>query len=619
MSTLIFITKYEGPKKIFTVQSLSYIGIVSTLDSEVSSDRCEAQMMSLKSILDKITEPADISLFRKALSSYLGSLDMSFVCTSEDSVYCITQGTGMIFVRRSGQVRQVAADGLCVRGSKKDGDEYIATTSEYLDFVGGLDGFNYYFGRYKASEVCEMMETYEDQSSPSGFVSMHVGMEEEEEEDATVGSTSTQADKILESVSVEDEVDGEMIIDKEVQVNHREAKRIVSGALFGKISNIAKRENIHKVKIGLHNLIRKVKNLGLKKVFLIVVFVGLLVLLLRYLPFTEIFRNRDAEYSKFEAKIESYLDEADTQSFTDMSEAAKAIGLARDEIEVLPDASKRYFSTKLKELQAKIDEKEAQIFKISTNPLEEYYALSLLSKSVNVTDLDADKDNIYILDNKSGTVYGVTTDKRSQIAIKSDKLKNATQIAAYEGRIYVLTSSDGVYKVDEDKSVQVLKPDNGWEKISDMKIYASNIYLLDSKKGDIYKYPGGIDEVTFGTVTPYLVAELQGTISDAESMDISGAVYVVGGQKIAKYLTGRREDFFIKFPYKDSKVGDFVVVPDEKGYFVFDSEYEAIYEYSGDGIFAKQYRADSLRNVMGLLATDNGVYVVTDTSILKMP
>jgi hypothetical protein len=171
-----------------------------------------------------------------------------------------------------------------------------------------------------------------------------------------------------------------------------------------------------------------------------------------------------------------------------------------------------------------------------------------------------------------------------------------------------------VWLFEENKSTQVLKADKIWDDVVDIKVYASNIYLLDSGTGNIYKYPG-IDQKTFGDKVDYLVEESKGTLTDAKSIFISGPVYVVGKSKVAKFVTGRRDEIVMKLPYSDSQISSFTTLPENKGIYVYDKEYSAVYAFGEDGIFSNQYQNPKLSKGIAIVANENGVFMITNTSI----
>lgn len=628
MQTTTFVTQYEGPKKVHLLVEYPLIGILSSLGSEITPEQSELVLNHIRQDIQTLNKDFGIFDIKKVINTHASEHDVAIMYLKENCVYFVTSGTGIIFVRRGGQVRQIVADGLVAKGNTKENDEYIATTSEYLDFVGGMDGFTYYFGRYKSSEVSEMMETYEDQSSPSGFVAVHIGEVAEDDDNTDIQATTTTLNNanntaaeivIQDRIHVEDEPDGELV--EEVLSQDKVVKNANINNIFLKLKNTLTRAKLHKVRMVLGKIgrtINALKSLEPKKLIAVLIAFFVLILILKSIPYGDIFKNRDQEFEKLKVKVDTYLEQAETLAFEDMTEVSIVLQKARDEIEVLSDADKKHFASRLKEISSEIDEKEKLLLKISESKLKEYYSLSLVGKDVTVTDVDSDGNNIYILDSANGAYYSIPIGKISQEIIRSDKMKNAIQISAYEGRVYVLTKSGGIYRIEKTKSTQLIKPDSSWGKIVDMKLYASNIYLLDGERGDIYKYPG-ISENEFGTQVPYLVEEMRGTLKNARQIVITGPVYVVGKTQIAKYIAGRREDFILRIPYKDGEISLFTTTPDNRSYYVFDSTYNALYSYSEDIIMDRQFKDSAAKNTKNIIATEDGLYVVTNASILNTP
>jgi hypothetical protein len=195
--------------------------------------------------------------------------------------------------------------------------------------------------------------------------------------------------------------------------------------------------------------------------------------------------------------------------------------------------------------------------------------------------------------------------------LSSDKYKGATQITATGKYTYVLTAKDGIYLAEKDRSTQVIKPDPKWGTITDMKAYTGNIYILDTKRKDIFKYPG-VDEKTFGDVAPYLVAELQGNLISTERFTIDGSVYATGKESIAKFTTGRKADFKLIVPHREVAISALYTDPDLEQLFVFDSSHQSLYAMNKEGIFDRQWVVK--QPVIAVAASDAGAKVFVATA-----
>jgi hypothetical protein len=220
------------------------------------------------------------------------------------------------------------------------------------------------------------------------------------------------------------------------------------------------------------------------------------------------------------------LQKAESEGFMDTAKASNLLSEIDNAIQKLQENYATSNSTELRELRHAFDVKRAQLLHIQQKPFTEYFDMIVEKPVAKITDVDIDGDKLIVLDGDAGIIYSVGAVQQSYDTIVSDKLKGAKLVTASAGYIYAMTEREGVYLFESSRSTQVIPPDAGWGSITDMRVFNSNIYMLDDGKKEIYKYIA-IDTRSFQPKTSYLrdvaAANFQGgsTFSKLESAVMS--------------------------------------------------------------------------------------------------
>jgi uncharacterized protein YhbP (UPF0306 family) len=524
-------------------------------------------------------------------------LDIALLTHKDQTLTLATVGSGVIFLKRAGQIFEIVGDGHAAQGPPERGDEYILTTNEFLDLIGGLEGLAYYFLHYTSAEVVEMMKTSENQTVVCGFVAIQYGTKHND--DTSKNEPHTIAPPVAE---FETPVTNEEIITPDDPTTPK-PKRLVLPSIITTVR-------------------KKLSFLAQKKIAL-----ALLILIptifLIYLASGSIGKvvnttSTKASYiQSIQSQVDAKLKEVDTEAFVNITGVEITIDAARKILSDVPEKERKRHANEITKLSDQISAKEKEVMRISNAPVTEYFDLHLISKEATASDVDFNDSNFYVLDSAQGKVYIIDSTARSHEVLSSDKYKGATQITATGRYVYVLTAKDGIYLAEEDRSTQVIKPDSEWGTITDMKAYTGNIYILDAKRKDILKYPG-VDEKTFGDASPYLVAELQGNLISAERFTIDGSVFSAGEDSIMKFTTGRKVDFKLIVPHREVTISAMYTDPDLEQLYVFDSSHQALYAMTKEGIFDRQWIVK--QPVIGVAASEAGakVFAVTEQYIYEI-
>ena len=197
-----------------------------------------------------------------------------------------------------------------------------------------------------------------------------------------------------------------------------------------------------------------------------------------------------------------------------------------------------------KAVLAQIDKENLAAANIYTpNPVL-FYDLKLLKDLVNVTRTTVSGGKIYVLDGRNGAVLAVDEkSKAGSIIGGGPEFTGGQFLTVYGDYVYVWTP-EGIYRLDSrtNKKEIAVKKDGHWQEIAGMSAFGGNLYLLDKRAGQIWKYIA--TEAGFTDIKPYLNADLKPDFSGAADMSIDGAIYVLSSAgEVAKFVSGREDSW----------------------------------------------------------------------------
>lgn len=255
---------------------------------------------------------------------------------------------------------------------------------------------------------------------------------------------------------------------------------------------------------------------------------------------------------------------------------------------------------------------EAQrIFKVSDAPL--FFDLSWVKEGASSKSLSLYNDAIVVLDSSQKSIYKVFLDnKKSELLASGDGLSNAEKIAIHGDNVYVLTKSGGKQIVVNKNLQTVLGKNEDWQNIGDIVSYAGNIYLLD-QGGKIWKYSSL--ESGFGTGKNYLSADTNPDFSQAETMNIDGAVYVLNQGIISKFVSGAPDNFPLS--YEDLQRAVNFYTDDELENIYVQDENSAIVVFDKEGLYQARYEWDKIKDVDDFVVSESlgKIFIALDGKI----
>lgn len=219
------------------------------------------------------------------------------------------------------------------------------------------------------------------------------------------------------------------------------------------------------------------------------------------------------------------------------------------------DAAKNEVS---RALALKPNDQEAQNFKnqveqdsasilqaSSVSDFPVFLDMELVKKNFRAEKLSLSGTKLLLLDPGVKTLVIVDLVKKSnQILAGSEQLGDAAFASLNGGLVFIYSSDKGILRFDSTNSKLsvVAKKDSDWGEIKDIYGFAGNIYVLDSGKGQIWKYLPTADG--YSDKRPYLNSGVKADFSGVLKMQIESSIYVLkSGGEVLRFTRGDKDNF----------------------------------------------------------------------------
>lgn len=324
-------------------------------------------------------------------------------------------------------------------------------------------------------------------------------------------------------------------------------------------------------------------------------------------------RRKIDEVSKL---IDKKTSEAEEIAFLNMDRAMDLLKESRAAVAELKTSLDNGFKTDIALLEKKIQDKENIIVQKEEKEPAEFYDLALEDKNAKGDRMFLSGDKIAILDTTAKTIYNFDAAKKSLEKSRNDAVAKATLVGVFRGALYFYVPGDGVFVFDDDTKVRnLIKNDPDWGSIDDMAFFAGNIYLLDGKAGNVYKYvPAGAG---FGPKSSYFIGT-KPDLTGANSLKIDASVYVGLQKKVMKFTRGLEDQFQAAFPTADVVIHGIYTDEETEMLYVWDKKNASIYVLDKKGGYNRQIKAGILGKAADFLVYKNKILLLSGSRIYEL-
>lgn len=263
--------------------------------------------------------------------------------------------------------------------------------------------------------------------------------------------------------------------------------------------------------------------------------------------------------------------------------------------------------------------KASKVYKFEDVPT--YFDLALLRKDGTGSSFALYKDSLVVLDTKNKVVYQLSLkNKQSEIIAGAEIIKDAYSIAIHGANTYVLQKeSITVIDIGSKTSKVAVKKDEGWGDIAGIVAFTGNLYLLDKKNNQIWKYIATEDG--FSKRTNYLNSDVKPDFEKAQSMVIDGSVWVITGGDVVKFTQGRPGQFKFQGLAQDAPQAVLLFTNDDsKNIYLLDREKGSIVVIEKDGTYKSAYEWNGLKTASSLVVSEEEkkIFILKDSKIYAL-
>lgn len=311
--------------------------------------------------------------------------------------------------------------------------------------------------------------------------------------------------------------------------------------------------------------------------------------------------------------VEERLVQAQDVAFLNQARAVALIAQAKEDVAEL----KKEVGDKkeVAELERLIASKEKEIFKKENKSAEEFFDLSVEQQDAKGDKIYLDKDQAAILDSQ-GTIFLLSLSKKSIDKKSSSAVLGSSRVSVFEDGVFFYKKGSGIFKfAEEGSSKKLIDNDKDWGDIRDMNIYNGNLYLLDAKKSDIYKYL--VAEEGFSNKSSYFKSS-RPNLNEANSLSIDSSVYIGFSNKILKYAAGEQDQFQTSFPNQNLSIIKIYTNSDLEKVYAWDKQRSAIYILAKAGSYEREINSSILAKASDFVVFEKNAYILAGAKIYRI-
>ncbi len=271
-----------------------------------------------------------------------------------------------------------------------------------------------------------------------------------------------------------------------------------------------------------------------------------------------------------------------------------------------------------------VEEKNKETLNITeVNNWPLFLSLDLIKKDFNAKSMSYSLGKVLLLDENSKTLVAIDLKKKTNQILAGPTKLGQVRLASLNGQQAFTFSDDlGIVKTDLDsgKSTSIIKTDPEWGKITDMYAFASNIYLLDSQKNQIWKY-SPIQSGYTGK-QPYLKNNQTLDFTGVKKLSIDYSVWVLkSGPEIFRFTAGNPDNFSVGGMDKPlGNIQTFFMPEDEDFGFFLDTDNSRLVTLKKTGQYVSQLLGTKFKTTQDLVVDteEKKIYLLESGKIYSL-
>ncbi len=549
----------------FAIEGSAFSEQENNFQEKIKEDLSSFQLINLSSLDQFVTNTITKYNLPPAISMAIGY-------KSQNIMYLKTVGKGAIYLKRESNFSRIIEGDKSASGFVNKLDFYIFASDKFTEILQN-DEIKTAIGDRDPDEVVDYFQSTPPTEKDFGVVAVFVKFEDNlpQPEEATI------EDKTEEIISETNDSQKNVLITKFQEIFRRFGKR----RIFTLIAVVC------------------------------ILFILIWSVVLGYSRRKTSETNKKIDLAK--EQIDRKLRQAEDVAFLNLT---KSMGLIA-ESKKISENLKKDLGEERKEIIAidkSIKNAESRIVKKEDKNFEEFFDLTIESKGAKGNKFYLEGENLSIINNDKSTLYSLSLTKKSLDKKSANQIKKASLVASYKDYNLIYVSGEGVYMIDtNDKTKKVIDNDSDWGVIVAMWIYNGNLYLLDSVKGDIYKYL--VTDNGYSKKSSYLGV---GILKNSNSIAIDSSVYVGFADQIFKYNAGVKDDFKTSWPEKNVNLNKIFTSADVEKVYAWDKKKGTIYILGKNGGYDRQINSSILSKGSDFVVYNDATFVLVSEKIYKI-
>ncbi|CAN5345803.1 hypothetical protein BH10PAT1_BH10PAT1_7360 [soil metagenome] len=317
--------------------------------------------------------------------------------------------------------------------------------------------------------------------------------------------------------------------------------------------------------------------------------------------------NIKSQYEPTLTSAEHNLEEAESLSSVNATEARKLILNAKSQIDGLK--AQNIKDTRITDLSNKIDSDLGNIAGIYEETASLYLDLTLLNNNFKGDDIAASDDRMVVLDKAGKRLESIViSSSHAEPVAGPDTMPNAINVAAYSDSNFVSTDN-GIWSIG-DKAYPIIPGDKDLGPNLLISAYTGNFYILDKNNSAVWRYQG--DGGVFGTKSNWFGAGIKPDLSSVISWTFDGSIWMLtSDSQILRFSGGSPIDFSLTNMDKDPVAIDIFTTQDSKYLYILDKGNGRVLVVSkDDGSYVCQYLDNSVKNATKLVVSETDKKII---------
>lgn len=503
--------------------------------------------------------------------------DVEIVCLSfvEDISYISVSGGAKVFLFRSRKLHLLAdsdTSSFSLSGRLREGDVIIAGSKEFFKKLGvkleeRLGQFN--------SDIKSMVKSLEDEESlkRGDVASLFVKAKKQAEVDArTIGKIKTREEN------------------KEIP------KKIANDSL----------EQEDKIYVKDKDYLTSKKNRKVTStvgvIFLVLLFVSM------FFGVSQKRKNDQKEYeSQKIQEVREVMEESIKLFPINPKKAEELFDQAQNMAEELKNEN--ITDGEIEKLAGLLEEKRREVLGEYNVKTELFVDMTLISESFSAQKTITDGETIYTLDTQGSRIISTNIkSKNSKVFAGPSTLDSVESLTAYAGRVFIIRDKD-LLEVKDDDLDKIGTVDNPVL----LEAYSGNLYILDKKESNIYKYQGS--DGNFSEKTAWLSEGIEPDFSQIISWSFDGAIWLLAKSgKIYKYMSGYQQDFSLQNLSEGIESAREIYTDEDSKYlYVLDSLKQRVVVFDKNGEYKYQYVAKEIAEAVDIVVSEEERLIIFTT------